>query len=90
MIKAVSAVQRNILTFIDNYSRTRGYSPSIKEIMTAAGYTSPASVHHHLVVLEARKLITRGKPAGAQVSSPRTVVVTDAGRQSIITGKCEV
>ena len=38
---------------------TRGYPPTVRELMEAAGLNSPASVQHHLDKLEADGLIVR-------------------------------
>jgi SOS-response transcriptional repressor LexA len=85
----ITVVQRKILAFIRDYSAEHGYPPASKEITAAAGYMSTSSVQHQMDVLEARKLITR-KKTGNGGTSPRTTVVTEAGRQAIATGKTEM
>jgi SOS-response transcriptional repressor LexA len=47
--------QRELLTFIDEFIRQHGYSPSFREIMTGCNYTSVATVSLHV-----NNLITRG------------------------------
>jgi SOS-response transcriptional repressor LexA len=47
--------QREILTFIENFIREHGYSPSYREIMTGLNYTSVATVSLHV-----NSLIKRG------------------------------
>jgi repressor LexA len=44
------------------YIQTAGYSPSVREIGTAVGLSSPATVHYHLGVLELRGVIERRGP----------------------------
>ena len=40
--------QRQILEFIDDQLRSRGFPPSVREIGEAVGLTSPSTVHAHL------------------------------------------
>lgn len=40
--------QRQILEFIDEQLRSRGFPPSVREIGEAVGLTSPSTVHAHL------------------------------------------
>jgi repressor LexA len=47
--------QRELLTFIEGFISEHGYSPSYREIMAGAGYTSVATVALHV-----NNLITRG------------------------------
>ncbi|HSP04406.1 MAG TPA: helix-turn-helix domain-containing protein, partial [Acidimicrobiales bacterium] len=44
--------QRQILVEIENHQRERGYPPSVREIGSAVGLTSPSSVHAHLATLQ--------------------------------------
>ncbi len=44
--------QRQILDFIEQQIRDRGYPPSVREIGEAVGLTSPSTVHSHLLTLE--------------------------------------
>ena len=44
--------QEQILTFIDQVMRERGYPPSVREIGEAVGLTSPSTVHSHLATLQ--------------------------------------
>jgi repressor LexA len=41
------------------YLRDCNYSPTVREIGTAVGLTSPATVHYHLELLELRGVIER-------------------------------
>jgi len=46
--------QRETLTFIENFIKQHGYSPSYREIMTGCNYTSVATVALHVNNLIAR------------------------------------
>ena len=51
--------QREILTFLSDYSEERGYAPSFEEIAGKFGYSSLATVHEHLTNLERKGYIKR-------------------------------
>jgi len=51
--------QREILTFLSEYSEERGYAPSFEEIAGKFGYSSLATVHEHLSNLEKKGYIKR-------------------------------
>jgi fused signal recognition particle receptor len=44
----LSSRQQEILEFIDAQTRERGYPPSVREIGSAVGLTSPSTVHSHV------------------------------------------
>lgn len=48
-----------IIRFVAEYTRERGYPPSVREICTAVGLISPASVQRHLVILEEQGFLRR-------------------------------
>jgi repressor LexA len=48
-----------ILEFIKRYRAERGYSPSVRNIMTACGFSSTSNVGYWLDDLEQRGLIKR-------------------------------
>jgi repressor LexA len=52
--------QRLILQVIEDTVREHGYPPTVREIGSAVGLRSPASVHAHLAALEAQGYIRRG------------------------------
>lgn len=52
--------QREILDFIRDFMRRRGYSPSLEEIAEHFDLSSVATVHKHLTALEERGAIERG------------------------------
>ena len=51
--------QREILTYLSNYSEEHGYAPSFEEIATQFNYNSLATVHEHLTNLERKGYIKR-------------------------------
>ncbi|MCC5952551.1 MAG: transcriptional repressor LexA [Acidimicrobiia bacterium] len=65
----LTARQLEILQFIDQTTRDRGYPPSVREIGEAVGLTSPSTVHSHLATLERLKFLRRDptKPRAIEV-----------------------
>lgn len=65
----ISTRQRNILTFIQNEIREKGYPPSVREIGDAVGLSSSSTVHNHLQKLESLGCIRRDptKPRAIEV-----------------------
>ena len=61
--------QRQILEFIDDTQRERGYPPSVREIGEEVNLRSPATTHRHLRALEADGWIRRDP------SRPRALIV---------------
>jgi repressor LexA len=51
--------QREILTYLTEYSSGNGYAPSFEEIASQFGYSSLATVHEHLSNLERKGYIKR-------------------------------
>ena len=47
-MRPISEKQKQILTFIRDYTAEQGYPPSVREIAAAVGLRSPSSVHAHL------------------------------------------
>ncbi len=62
--------RRQILEFIAESIRTRGYPPSVREIGEAVGLTSPSTVHAHLKVLQRDGYLRK------DAERPRTIVVS--------------
>jgi repressor LexA len=62
--------QKEVLEYIDQSLREKGYPPSVREIAGALGLTSPATVHNHLNTLEDKGYIKRDptKPRAMEVS----------------------
>ncbi len=61
--------QREILQFIVDQQRERGFPPSVREIGLAVGLTSPSTVHSHLSSLQRRGYLRRDptKPRAIEV-----------------------
>lgn len=57
--RPLSKRQMKILDFIIDQIQSRGYGPTVREIVTHVGDKSPTSVHRHLKTLEKRGHITR-------------------------------
>ncbi|MTD30136.1 transcriptional repressor LexA [Planomicrobium sp. YIM 101495] len=68
-MKKVSKRQEDILTFIKDEVRSKGYPPSVREIGEAVGLASSSTVHGHLARLESKGLIRRDptKPRAIEV-----------------------
>ena len=62
--------QKEVLEYIDENLREKGYPPSVREIAAAMGLTSPATVHNHLNTLEDKGYIKRDptKPRAMEVN----------------------
>lgn len=65
----LSKRQQDILDFIKDEVRTKGYPPSVREIGEAVGLASSSTVHGHLARLEKKGLIRRDptKPRAIEV-----------------------
>lgn len=67
----ISQKQQQILDYIKNVSREKGYPPAVREICVAVGLKSPSTVHSHLTKLEQKGYIRRD-PA-----KPRAIEILD-------------
>ncbi|HLW44600.1 MAG TPA: transcriptional repressor LexA [Acidimicrobiales bacterium] len=69
MAQALSGKRLQILEYIGDCLRERGYPPSVREIGDAVGLTSSATVHSHLAVLQREGYLLRDptKPRAIQV-----------------------
>lgn len=70
-LKKVSKRQEDILGFIKEEVRTKGYPPSVREIGEAVGLASSSTVHGHLARLESKGLIRRDP------TKPRAIEILD-------------
>jgi len=70
-LKKVSKRQEDILAFIKEEVRTKGYPPSVREIGEAVGLASSSTVHGHLARLESKGLIRRDP------TKPRAIEILD-------------
>jgi repressor LexA len=61
--------QRQILEYIDETVRVRGYPPSVREIGEAVGLASSSTVHNHLASLQQKGYLVRDptKPRAIEV-----------------------
>src|SRR5271155_4626891 len=69
MAEVLSGKREQILDFIAESLRERGYPPSVREIGEGVGLTSSATVHSHLAVLQREGYLQRDptKPRAIQV-----------------------
>jgi len=69
MAEVLSGKRQEILDFIAECLRERGYPPSVREIGEAVGLASSATVHTHLAVLQREGYLQRDptKPRAIQV-----------------------
>ncbi len=70
--------QKELLTYIDNFIKENGYSPSYREIMRALDYTSVATVSLHI-----NSLIKRGHLIKRDFSARSLEVITPISEKSI-------
>ena len=76
-LKKISKRQEDILTFIKEEVRTKGYPPSVREIGEAVGLASSSTVHGHLARLESKGLIRRDP------TKPRAIEILDQDEVAI-------
>jgi repressor LexA len=69
MAEVLSGKRQQILNFIAECQRERGYPPSVREIGEAVGLASSATVHTHLAVLQREGYLLKdpSKPRAIQV-----------------------
>src|SRR5437764_8850523 len=70
MVK-ISKRQQDILEFIKDEVKSKGYPPSVREIGEAVGLASSSTVHGHLERLEKKGLIRRDP------TKPRAIEILD-------------
>ncbi len=65
--------QKNVLAFIDQFTKENGYPPSVREIGAAVGLTSTATVHGYLERLEKKGYLDRAalKTRAMRVVNPQ-------------------
>ncbi|MFJ7933223.1 transcriptional repressor LexA [Sporosarcina sp. NPDC096371] len=71
-MKKISKRQEDILAFIKDEVKKKGYPPSVREIGEAVGLASSSTVHGHLARLESKGFIRRDptKPRAIEVLDP--------------------
>lgn len=67
----LSRKQRLLLQALRDHVKTRGYPPTVRELLPVGGWRSTSSVVHHLRVLEELGYITRVP------ESPRAMKIHD-------------
>lgn len=69
MVDVLTGKRREILEFIAEHLRDRGYPPSVREIGEAVGLTSSSTVHSHLATLQRLGYLRRDptKPRAIEV-----------------------
>lgn len=72
--------QRQIVDYVAQYIQKNGFSPTLKEIATALGVSSLATVHEHLQALERKNVIKRheGTVRGIELVDRTFLRVTDS------------
>lgn len=78
--RPLSVRQQKILDFIIAQIQTRGYGPTVREIVSHVGDKSPTSVHRHMKTLEARGHIVR------EANKSRSIRLTEAHRGLALQG----
>lgn len=59
MSQKITKRQQAVLDCIESCIREKGYGPTVREVCTALGLSSPSTVHVHLKALEEKGLIKR-------------------------------
>ncbi len=72
----LTARQREIWSFVLDYSDRHGYPPTVREIGEAVGLASPSTVHAHLANLERAGLLRRDP------TKPRALELVGRGKAS--------
>lgn len=80
-MKKLSKRQEDILDYIKEQVRLKGYPPSVREIGEAVGLASSSTVHGHLARLESKGLIRRDptKPRAIEILDPEADFTIKAG-----------
>ena len=66
-IETLTRRQEDILNYIKNYMVSHGYPPTVREIGSALGISSPATIHAHLANLEQKGYIKRSKTGNRNI-----------------------
>lgn len=73
MYEDLTRRQKQILDYIHNYFRNKGYPPSVREICAATNLKSTATVHGYLVQLEKKGYLKRDP------QKPRAIEIMNMG-----------
>ena len=71
MGKKVGKRQLQIYEFLKEFTKEKGYSPSIREISNEIGLASPSTVHIHLKALEEHGYIKRDANKSRSITFPK-------------------
>ena len=80
----LTARQREIWSFVLDYSDRHGYPPTVREIGEAVGLASPSTVHAHLANLERAGLLRRDP------TKPRALELVGRGKPSSVAEAAEL
>ena len=83
MARKITKRQQQIYDFIKEYQQEKGYPPSVREMASAVGLSSPSTVHAHLSALEARGLLKR------DATKPRALELFDEDGASVSISKSD-
>lgn len=69
LLREVSKAAGALYLYLRHYLKKNGYAPTLREMQTAFGWSSPNAATHHLKQLEAAGLIERdyGEPRGIRL-----------------------
>lgn len=81
MARKITKRQQQIYDFIRSYQKEKGYPPSVREMASAVGLSSPSTVHAHLNALEDLGLIKR------DATKPRALEVFNSDGSSVKLGE---
>ncbi len=83
MARKITKRQQQIYDFIKEYQQEKGYPPSVREMASAVGLSSPSTIHAHLSALEARGLLKR------DATKPRALELFDEDGSSVSISKSD-
>ena len=58
-----------VLMYINQYTAAHGFTPSLREIASGVGLSSPGSVHHHIALLKEEGLLKDYAPRKSRALS---------------------
>lgn len=63
----LTKIQKQVLDYVENFIKNKGYAPSMEEIAKHFRYSSVGTVHKHLTHLQEKKLIRRKNHASRSI-----------------------
>ncbi len=76
--------QQAVMDSIEKCIREKGYGPTVREICTDLGLSSPSTVHVHLKTLEQKGYIVRDPLKSRSISLPTPLVERDENLSNVI------